>query len=128
DLGYLVASTAGRVEIEALDEGKEDQVLNRIVRSATSAVFGSHFNASQLEGLVARFDEAAMIEVSDSMPSSAYRRALGDSQELDSALKRLGRPDRPGTRASVAQLLLERMHRNQSSRTAETDVTASSRR
>src|SRR5438094_8495136 len=128
DLGYLVASTAGRVEIEALDEGKEDQVLNRIVRSATSAVFGSHFNASQLEGLVARFDEGAMIEVSDSMPSSAYRRALGDSQELDSALKRLGLPDRPETRASVAEFLLEGLHLNKRLNKDELDGKALYRR
>jgi magnesium chelatase subunit I len=128
DLGYLVASTAGRVEIEALDEGKEDQVLNRIVRSATSAVFGSHFNASQLEGLVSRFDEGAMIEVSDSMPSSAYARALGDSPELDSALKRLGLPDRPETRASVAEFLLEGLHLNKRLNKDELDGKALYRR
>src|ERR1700694_6054153 len=32
DLQFLVASTAGRVEVEALDEGKEEQVVARIER------------------------------------------------------------------------------------------------
>src|SRR5260221_2069816 len=52
DLQFLVASTAGRVEVEALDEGKEEQVLGRIQRSAVNAVFGRHFTAGQFECLV----------------------------------------------------------------------------
>jgi magnesium chelatase subunit I len=128
DLAFLVASTAGRVEIEALDEGKEDQVLSRIQRSAVSAVFGSHFNASQLEGLVARFDEGAMMEVSDSMASGAYARSLGESSELDTALKRLGLPDRPEVRASVAEFLLEGLHLNKRLNKDELDGKALYRR
>src|SRR5207253_1876816 len=34
DLAFLASSTAGRVEIEALDEGKEEQVLARLERGA----------------------------------------------------------------------------------------------
>src|SRR5918911_3965665 len=39
DLRFMAASTSGRVEIEALDEGKEEQVLERIQRAAISSVF-----------------------------------------------------------------------------------------
>jgi magnesium chelatase subunit I len=110
DLGFLVASTAGRVEIEALDEGKEEQVLARIQRSATSAVFGRHFSAAQFEGLVGKFEEGVIVEVADSLPAAAYGRSLGDSTEIESALKRLGLPDHPETRAAVAEFLLEGLH------------------
>src|SRR3981189_654878 len=40
DLPFIASSTAGRVEIEALDEGKEEQVLSRLERGAGSAGVG----------------------------------------------------------------------------------------
>ena len=112
DLAFLVASTAGRVEIEALDEGKEEQVLSRIERGAVSAVFGRHFSASQLDGIVSRFDDGAMLEVGEGIPSRTYVKAIGDVPELLAALKKLGLPDRPETRASVIEFLLEGLHLN----------------
>jgi len=110
DLAFLVAATAGRVEIEALDEGKEEQVLSRIQRSAVSAVFSRHFAAGQFETLVAKFEDGAMIEVGEALPAGADARAVGDSPELDAALRRLGLPDKPEVRASVFGFLLERLH------------------
>jgi magnesium chelatase subunit I len=112
DLEFLAASTAGRVEIEALDEGKEEQVMERIQRGAVSAVFGRHFAASQFESLVARFEEGTMLEVGESMPASTYVRAVGESTEVDNALRRLGLPDKGEVRASVIEFVLEGLHLN----------------
>src|SRR5438094_17622 len=61
DLPFIDSSTAGRVEIEALDEGKEEQVLARLERGAISSVFSRHFSASQFEGVVARFEQGSML-------------------------------------------------------------------
>ncbi len=112
DLAYLVASTAGRVEVEALDEGKEEQVLARIQRSAINSVFGRHFTAGQFEWLVARFEEGATLEVGESTPAAAYTSVLKSPAELASATKRLGVPDRPEAQASVIEFLLEGLHLN----------------
>ena len=112
DLAFLVASTAGRVEIEALDEGKEEQVLSRIERGAVSAVFSRHFSASQFDGVVAKFEEGAMLEVGEGIPARTYNKAIGDLPELTSALKKLSLTDKPETRASVIEFLLEGLHLN----------------
>jgi magnesium chelatase subunit I len=112
DLAFLSSSTAGRVEIEALDEGKEEQVLSRLERGAISSVFSRHFSASQFEGVVSRFEEGGMLEVGEGIPARTYTRALGDAPEIATALKRLGLPDRPETRASVIEFILEGLHLN----------------
>ncbi len=112
DLAYLVSSTAGRVEIEALDEGKEEQVLARLERGAISSVFSRHFSASQFEGVVSRFEDGGMLEVGEGIPARAYTRAIGEAPELATAMKRLGLPDRPEVRASVIELILEGLHLN----------------
>ena len=112
DLSFLAASTAGRVEIEALDEGKEEQVLSRLERGAISAVFSRHFSAGQFDGIVGRFEEGTMLEVGEGIPARTYIRAIGELPELAGALKKLGLPDRPEVRASVIEFLLEGLHLN----------------
>jgi magnesium chelatase subunit I len=112
DLRFLAPSTSGRVEIEALDEGKEEQVLERIQRAAISSVFSRYFAAGQFENLVARFDEGDIVEVGEAMPATAYVRALGDTPELGVAMKRLQLPDRAEVKASVVEFLLEGLHLN----------------
>jgi magnesium chelatase subunit I len=112
DLAFLASSTAGRVEIEALDEGKEEQVLSRLERGAVSAVFSRHFSASQFDSVVGRFEEGGMLEVGEGIPARTYTRTIGDLPELATALKKLGLPDRPEARASVIEFLLEGLHLN----------------
>ncbi len=112
DLAYLTSSTAGRVEIEALDEGKEEQVLSRLERGAVSAVFSRYFSASHFDGLVSRFEDGTMLEVGEAISARAYTRAIGEVPELVTALKKLNLPDRPEVRASVIEFLLEGLHLN----------------
>ncbi len=112
DLAFLTSSTAGRVEIEALDEGKEDQVLSRLERGAISAVFSRHFSAAHFDGMVSKFEDGTMLEVGEGIASRVYTRAIGDVPEVATALKRLSLPDRPEVRASVIEFLLEGLHLN----------------
>jgi magnesium chelatase subunit I len=128
DLAFLVASTAGRVEIEALDEGKEEQVLERIQRTAVSAVFSRNFAAGQFENLVGRFEDGEIVEVGEAVPATAYLRAMGDTPELGAALKRLQLPDRPEVKASVIEFLLEGLHLNKRLNKDELDGKALYRR
>jgi magnesium chelatase subunit I len=128
DLEFLASSTAGRVEIEALDEGKEEQVLSRLERGAISAVFSRHFSAAQFDGVVARFEEGSMLEVGEGIPARTYARAFGDLPELATALKKLSLPDRPEVRASVIEFLLEGLHLNKRLNKDEIDGRAVYRR
>ena len=127
DLYFLIASTAGRVEIEALDEGKEEQVLGRIQRGAISAVFGRYFSPSQFDSLVGRFDGGEMLEVGEAMPAAAYEKAM-PAADLAPALKRLGLPDRPEARASALEFILEGLHLNKRLNKDELDGKALFRR
>lgn len=110
DLDYLVASTAGRVEIEALDEGKEEQVLDRLRRGAVTATFGRHFSTGQFDTLIGLFDDGAVVETGEALPSGTYERAIGNREEVGAAVRRLGLPDRPEVRASVVEFLVEGLH------------------
>src|SRR5436853_4832576 len=57
DLDALVSSTAGKVEFETVDDGREDQVLDRIIKAAVLETFRSQCRPEQLVDLVHAFDE-----------------------------------------------------------------------
>ncbi|MGZ4804713.1 MAG: sigma 54-interacting transcriptional regulator, partial [Acidimicrobiia bacterium] len=51
DLDALVASTAGKIEIETIDDGREGQVLERILKASVLEVFRSRVRAERLAEL-----------------------------------------------------------------------------
>src|SRR6266567_3755369 len=74
---------AERIQVGLLNimEEKEEQVLSRLERGAISAVFSRHFSAAQFDGIVARFEDGAMLEVGEGIPARTYTRAIGELPE-----------------------------------------------
>ena len=58
DLGALVASTQGKIEIEALEEGREERILQGLLSAAVLTVFRRRCPTEQLGPIVNAFDEA----------------------------------------------------------------------
>ena len=61
DLAALVASTQGKIEIESLEEGREDRILNGLVSAAVLTVFRRRCPTEELGPVVAAFDDARVI-------------------------------------------------------------------
>jgi magnesium chelatase subunit I len=69
DLEALVASTAGKIEIETIDDGREGQVLDRIVKASVLEVFRARVRPEKLAELVRAFDDGRVCTGED-LPSS----------------------------------------------------------
>src|SRR5215467_12749815 len=78
DLGAIVASTSGKIELETLGEASEEKVLGKLAQRAVLNVFNKSFSPAELEEAVAAFKEGLHIEVSDVMAASEYVRQIGD--------------------------------------------------
>src|SRR3989304_5322216 len=89
DLGAIVASTSGKIELETVGEVGEDKVLGKLAQRAVLNVFNKRFAAGELDDVVGGFPGGLRIEVSDSMPSREYVRQIGESRSLQRALRRL---------------------------------------
>ena len=114
DLPAVVASTAGKIELETLgDETREDRVVEKLVARAVVNVFNRHFALSELAPLIDRFDEEGLqAEVGESVPSSAHG-ALADAvPELRTAVARLDAGESPAGLASAIEFVLEGLHLN----------------
>jgi magnesium chelatase subunit I len=114
DLPAVVASTAGKIELETLgDETREDRVVEKLVARAVVNVFNRHFSLSELAVLIDRFEEDGIqAEVGESVPSSAHGDLLRAVPELGAAIARLDAGESPAGRASAAEFVLEGLHLN----------------
>jgi magnesium chelatase subunit I len=110
DLESLVASTAGKIEIETIDDGREGQVLERILKASTLEVFRSRIRAERLAELVRAFDDGRVIHTGEDVPSSAYAQLVADTPGLREALGDLGVGETPAGLASAIEFVLEGLH------------------
>ncbi len=111
DLGAIVASTSGKIELETVGEQADDKVLAKLLQRAVLAVFNRSFGAGELDEVVAAFQEGLNITVADAMPSDEYVKQAGQVRPLQAAVKKLGARD-PATTASALEFLLEGLHLN----------------
>src|SRR5256712_2956728 len=65
DLGAVLASTSGKIELETVGEGGEDKVLGKLVQRPVLNVFGRGFRAGELDEGVGAFQGGLAITVSD---------------------------------------------------------------
>src|SRR5712692_7092776 len=109
DLGALVASTSGKIELETVGDTNEDKILSKLVQKAILNVFNRSFGAPELETVVAAFQGTLAIQVADDMPSSEYVRQIGEAPALRAAAQKLGATD-PATMAAAVEFVLEGLH------------------
>jgi len=110
DLEALVASTAGKVEIESVDENRDGAVVDRLVKGAVLAVFKELCPVEHLRDLVASFDEGTVVHVGDDVPATAYVDIASRMPALRAAIERLGVGESPAAVASGAEFILEGLH------------------
>jgi magnesium chelatase subunit I len=110
DLDSLVASTAGKVEFETLDDGREEQVLDRLVKASVLEVFRARTRPEKLGDLVATFDEGLVVHTGDDVPASEYANLLPKLKGLRDTLGDLGVGETPAGVASAVEFVLEGLH------------------
>ena len=75
DLGAVVASTVGKVELESIgDEAPEDRIVERLITKALHATFSRRASLDDLEGVVEAFEDGFTVETGDRTPSPGVRR------------------------------------------------------
>jgi magnesium chelatase subunit I len=113
DLASLVPSTQGKVEVEAMEEGREHDVVAQLVAAATLAVFRRRVTLDDPATIVAAFTEQVVVHAGDDLPSAAYLAVLADIPELEPPTRSLAGPDAtesPALMASALEFLLEGLH------------------
>ena len=72
DLDSLISSTAGKIEIESLEEGRDGEVIDHLLRGAILTVFKERFSGEGVRQVVDAFEEDLTASAGDDLPISAY--------------------------------------------------------
>ncbi len=113
DLSALTPSTQGKVEVEALEEGREDVVVAQLVSAAVLSVFRRRVTLEDPKAIVASFGDEMVVHVGDDLPAGDYLAALADLPALEPPARALAGPEAaesPGLLASAVEFLLEGLH------------------
>jgi len=110
DLGALVASSQGKIEIEALEEGREDRIWQALVASAVLAVFRRRVPADQLAPVVTAFAGDRVVHAGDDLSSDTYLQVVTDVPELRAPVRALADGESPPEVAAAVELVLEGLH------------------
>ena len=114
DLEALPASTAGKVEIETLDEGRDAEILENLVRSAVLTVFKQRVPPDSHRAVVDAFEGDVVVDTGEDVTDEAYTGMLEQLPALVTPVKALlaDEPDAesPAMVASATELVLEGLH------------------
>src|SRR5215218_5296522 len=113
DLPALVASTAGKVELETLgDETPEERVVDRLLARAIANVFARLVDIDQLDEVVEAFEEGLSIEAGEMTAATDYVRWMQETPGLPGVVKSLGASGSAAQIASAVEFVLEGLHLN----------------
>ena len=110
DLDALVSSTAGKVEFETVDDGREEQVLDRIVKASVLETFRARCRPEKLTELVGAFDGGLVVHTGDDVPAAEYAKLLPQLPGLRDTLADLEVGETPAGVASAVEFVLEGLH------------------
>jgi magnesium chelatase subunit I len=111
DLQSLIASTQGKVEIESLEEGREEAILSQVVNAAVLLVFRRRVHLAEPQTVVGAFTEDTVVHAGDDLPSAAYAETLERVPALSAPVLSLtGGSEDPAMVASAAEFILEGLH------------------
>ena len=111
DLPFIVPTLSGKVELETIEDGREEQIIEKLIQGAVVAVFNRLYNLSDLEPIVARFKSGISVEVGEMTASSDYRGLVDGIEGLAEAL-RIVEADSAGEMAAGTEFILEGLHLN----------------
>jgi len=110
DLSFIVASFAGKIELETFEEGRETRLTDDLTRRAVLRTFGSYFEVEELEPVVTAFDLGNRAETGSDLPAAGYPAMVENIAGLAKAVRKLTKDKRAEAIASAAEFILEGLH------------------
>jgi magnesium chelatase subunit I len=90
DLPSTVSTLRGKVEFEVSEEGREQEVLEHLLRRAVAETFRARLGNADLAGLLATFEGGGSVETGDLVPAADLLERIGEVPGLAKIMDRLG--------------------------------------
>jgi magnesium chelatase subunit I len=114
DLHSVLASTAGKIELEYVGEDKrEDDLIDRLINRAVLKIWDKYMKVDALKKVTDHFESGWGVEVSDRMRAEDYLEGIRHIPGLHEGVGLLGTFESPGLTAAAIEFLLEGLHLHQ---------------
>jgi len=114
DLHAVLASTAGKIELEYVGEDKkEGDLIDRLINRAVLKVWDKYLRVEALKKVSEHFEAGWGVEVSDQMRSEEYLEGIRQIPGLRDGVALLGPFESPGLMAAAIEFVLEGLHLHQ---------------
>jgi magnesium chelatase subunit I len=110
DLEALASSTSGKVEVETIDDSREGQVIERLLRQAVLDTFKETCQLSEVRGAVGAFDEGKVLHTGDDIASARFVEELSAMPALREPVMALAGREAPAAVAAATEFLVEGLH------------------
>ena len=110
DLDALAASTSGKVEIETLEEGRDGEIIEKLLHAAVHTTFRERFDLEDLRGVIDAFEESRIVDAGEDIESADYARLLGEIPALRDPVAELIEDESPAAVAGAVEFVLEGLH------------------
>ncbi len=111
DLEALPASTAGKIEIESLEEGRDGQIIDNMLKAAVLTVFKERVTPNEVREVVSAFDEGLVAHTGEDIGSAEEAALVTQVPSLKPTIIGLTNGDEsPAALASAVEFVLEGMH------------------
>jgi magnesium chelatase subunit I len=108
DLAAVVPALLGKVEFEVSEEGREQEVLEHLLRRAVAETYRRRLGAADLTGLLDKFDAGETVESGELIPARDLLHRLGPVPGLAKLMERLDLTgESPGQAAAAVEFALE---------------------
>jgi magnesium chelatase subunit I len=89
DLPSVISTLRGKVEFEVSEEGREQEVLDHLLRRATGDTFRALLGNADFSALLARFADGGVVETGELVPAADLLRRIGEVPGLAKIMDRL---------------------------------------
>ncbi|MGH9136760.1 MAG: magnesium chelatase [Acidimicrobiales bacterium] len=111
DLEALAASTQGKVEIETVDEGRDGQVVENLLKAAVLTVFRERLPIERLRAVVDAFEEGTVVNTGDDVAAADEAAMMATVPALrEPVLELTGGDESPAAIAAAVEFVLEGLH------------------
>ncbi|HUZ77857.1 MAG TPA: sigma 54-interacting transcriptional regulator [Chloroflexota bacterium] len=112
DLPAVIASTAGKIELETVGDTKEDRVIEKLIQGAVLNTFNRHFDVTDFDDLFEGFESGLHVDAGDGLPSMRYVEQVSNFDGVKAAVAKLNATGSAATVASAVEFVLEGLHLN----------------
>lgn len=110
DLPFVMPSLQGKIEFEAMEDGREEKIMERLFQDAVRAVFARFGESIDTEVLALQFSDGIHVTTGESLPSSDYEPIIKKIDGLETAVEKLVPDGSAASRASAIEFILEGLH------------------